>query len=50
MRGRVPYEVPVGELGILGAVVFDVDQTAGRLPAEGRGQFLDDLADEEAAL
>ena len=50
MKGRVPYEVPVCEFGVLGTVVFDVDQTAGCFSAEGCGQFFDDFADKEAAL
>ena len=50
MRERVPYKVPVGEFGVLGTVVFDVDQTAGGFSAKGCGQFLDDFADKETAL
>ena len=35
MRERVPYKVPVGEFGVLGTVVFDVDQTVGGFSTEG---------------
>ena len=46
----IPDEVPVGELGVLGVVVLDVDEVAINFFAEVVSYFFEYLADEKAAF
>ena len=46
----IPDEVPVGELGVLGVVVLDVDEVAINFFPCVRSYFFEYLADEKAAF
>lgn len=47
MRRCLPYEIPVGQFGVFGAVALYVQEGAGHLPFAQRYYSADDLSDYE---
>lgn len=47
MRNEIPYEVPVGEFGVLGGILFDCCECAWYFFARICCYFADDLSNQE---